>query len=319
MLFVLLTAALNLYLWNNDFPLGYHYDEPKKVLFIQEGDQDFHHPILMLQIARAANGLLRLEDPLDIAVLGRTTTALAAVLLVVATYWLARQLTGPSYSLMIAAAVGFSPITVMHAHYLKEDVLFAAWAVASLSAYLRFLKQPTLARAVVLGITTGLAGASQYKAGLLVPFYVVFPLMIPHRNRKSVYLLGGVAAFIAVDVFLLVNLPLLADLEGFQRGIQHDARQIAEPSIAIRAIDYWCTFYWRWGIVPGLTAPLSIAGLLGLGSTLVHWRNATLEWKLLAGYVLMFYFVQELSPSKPPPNYERYMVSVAPVLLCFAG
>ncbi|MGD9855024.1 MAG: ArnT family glycosyltransferase [Planctomycetaceae bacterium] len=318
-LLVLLAGSLNLSLWNNDFPLGYHYDEPKKVDFIREGWQDFHHPLLMLQIARAANAVLRFEDPFDVVVLGRTTTAFAAVLLVLVSSWLARQMTGPGTSLLIALGVAVSPITVMHAHYLKEDVLFAAWAVASLASYIRLLRQPTLERAVVLGVTTGLAGASQYKAGLLVPLFLAFPLFVSHPCRRNVYLQGGFAAFVAVDVFLLVNLPLFADVQGFLSGVQHDARQISSPSMPIRAWDHWCLFYWTQAIIPGLTAPLAVAGLAGLGGTLIRWRKTAWEWRLLACYILLFYFVQEFSPSKPPPNYERYMVPVAPVLICFAG
>jgi len=69
-----LSAGLNLY--NNTFPLGYHYDEPKKVRFVKSGDQDFHHPLLMLQIVRIANRVLGYRDDHKIVVLGRSTMAL---------------------------------------------------------------------------------------------------------------------------------------------------------------------------------------------------------------------------------------------------
>lgn len=47
--------SLTLTWTNNNFPLGYHFDEPKKVTFIITGEQDFHHPILMLELVRWAN------------------------------------------------------------------------------------------------------------------------------------------------------------------------------------------------------------------------------------------------------------------------
>jgi hypothetical protein len=316
---LLLPAALALYVWNNDFPLGFHYDEPKKVGFILDGDQDFHHPLLMLHVARAANAVMRCDQPQDVVVLGRTTTAFAGVLLVLFAYWLSRQLVSGVVGLLIAAGVALSPMTAMHAHYLKEDVLFAAWAVASLASYVRLLREPTLGKAVLLGVATGLAGASQYKAGLLVPLYVLFPLCVPCTDRKRLYSLGGLAAFIAVDVFVLVNLPMVADFQGFLQGIEHDRRQLADPALPIGAMDQWCTFYWRHGLAPGMTLPLAATGLTGLCRAIARWTSTPWEWKLLACYALLFYFAQELSSSKPPPNHERYMAPVAPVLICFAA
>ena len=54
----ILIFSLFLNHWNADFPPEYQGDELKKILFIQEGRQDFQHPILMLQAVRSLNYFL---------------------------------------------------------------------------------------------------------------------------------------------------------------------------------------------------------------------------------------------------------------------
>ncbi len=51
-----------LFIANNDFPLYFHADELKKLNFVLSGEQDFKHPVLLLQLARLANLLFREVD-----------------------------------------------------------------------------------------------------------------------------------------------------------------------------------------------------------------------------------------------------------------
>ena len=143
---VIAAASLALGLWNNDFPLGYHPDEVKKVGFIATGTQDFHLPILLLQLTRAANAFARLEGGQEIVELGRAVSAVAGACIVVLSFLLARQILPPLGSLLVAALTAVSPILVVHAHYLKEDMVFTACALAALLALCGFVARPTMSR-----------------------------------------------------------------------------------------------------------------------------------------------------------------------------
>jgi hypothetical protein len=73
------------------FPLGTHPDETAKVSLILSGHNSFAHPILMLELARAANALAGLTHPQSIVELGRACAVLAGGLAVFASFLLARE------------------------------------------------------------------------------------------------------------------------------------------------------------------------------------------------------------------------------------
>lgn len=126
LLFTLLLLILFLNVWNNDFPLGYHVDEIKKVHFILTNTQDFYHPILMLQLNRLVNGFLHLNSPSEVVILGRTLSTIAGAVIVLFTYLIARRILPKLAALFAAFSVAVSPMLVVHAHYLKEDLLLGA-------------------------------------------------------------------------------------------------------------------------------------------------------------------------------------------------
>lgn len=321
-LLVVLSAALNL--WNNDFPLGYHFDEPKKVRFILRGEQDFRHPLLMLQIVRGVNLLTGMTDPQQIAVAARSTTALAGVLIVLGMFFLARPAIGPLWALAVAGAVAVSPIIVVHAHYLKEDVLLTCGLVLSLVCSLLFRERPDVPRAIALGTAMGLCLATHYKAALFLPLpFMALPLrkmasdaVRLHRTFALTVLSVGTAAV----VFLVLNLPLLYDTQTFYKGFVYEAQHaLSGHDVPIEPFPYLFGFHLLHSLLPGMTIlPLSFS-LAGLGWVLWHWPRAEFRHRLLVLYVAIFYLVPEASPLKPYPNIERYMIPVVPVLLYFAG
>jgi len=78
---ILLTIALNF--WNNDFAFGLHPDEKKKVRFVQTGNQDFHHPILMIQAGRIVNHVVKTGNKQELIPYLRSVSAISGLLLVV--------------------------------------------------------------------------------------------------------------------------------------------------------------------------------------------------------------------------------------------
>lgn len=161
-LLAILTLSCFLNFYNLDYPGQIYGDEPKKIGFIVEGHQDFRRPILMLQVAKALNSIIGFENFDRLIILCRSVSAFFGVLIVLFTYVLAREILDFKYALFAAFAVSGSPTMVIHAHYFKEDIIFTAFSLLSLIAFLKFLKQPTLAGNILWGFATGLAFSAQY-------------------------------------------------------------------------------------------------------------------------------------------------------------
>ena len=64
-----------------------------------------------------------------------------------------------------------------------------------------------------------------------------------------------------------------------------------------------------------MTWPALAIGLVGLLWILLRWRRAGFQDRLLAAYALLFYFVPEISPLKPAPDFARYVLPIVPALI----
>ena len=170
--------SLGLNLWNNDFPLGYHSDETKKVQFILDGQQDFFHPILMLQIVRLANAIGAYSDPQRIAELGRCLIALSGTMTLLIFFMIARRLLVSPFDLLATLSLACSPILVVHSHYLKEDVLLALFTMCSFAAAIELQRNPSWRTGILLGVSMGLAVS-------LVVTFLLFPAVLMISGKIS--------------------------------------------------------------------------------------------------------------------------------------
>jgi Dolichyl-phosphate-mannose-protein mannosyltransferase len=116
------------------FPRGTHPDEIAKVKLILSGDNSFAHPILMLELARAANALAGLTDPQSIVELGRACAVLAGGLAVFASFLLAREVLPASAALAATIAVAVVPLVTVHARFFKEDIFALPFLLLALTA-----------------------------------------------------------------------------------------------------------------------------------------------------------------------------------------
>jgi hypothetical protein len=336
-----LLAILGLSAWFNltnlGFPVTVHGDEPIKVEFIQNGTQNFKHPLLMLQLVRGANMLFDLTNPLNVAVLGRALLGVCATVTVLLSYLLARRSLSARGALAVAAAVAVAPTLVVHAHYLKEDTILTTCLMASALCFLKFTERLSVRSAIWLGLATGLAFSAHYKAVLLVPLYLVAPLAgLPARRvderrdatlhaadsagrTRTFYARLTLAGAIAGCVFLAVNWPLLLDPRTFLTGMlfEADHAQIGHD-VPIWGLDYWLGFHLLHSLVPGLGALATMLAVGGLGWVVMTWRTAPVYDRWLVSYISVFYFVPEISPLKPWPDFSRYMLPIVPPLLYFA-
>ena len=320
LLAAILALSLGLNLYGNDFPLGYHADEIKKVRFIRDNTQDFHHPILMLRVVRAANAFARFSDRQDIVELGRTVNACFGMLIVACAYLLCCKTSrDQSLSLLAAFAVATSPIMVVHAHYLKEDIILTFFLMASLLILLEYVQRPGWLSATALGAAMGLASATHYKGSLFAILRALAAGVFPGNGRSSLRMLP-VAVLCAVAVFLAVNYPLIVDYSTFTQGFLYEYRHALEghSGIKIRAVPYYGGFHLIYSLVPGVTAGMAITGAAAIAWSAVRWRKAPMSTRILLLYVALFYLVPELSPLKPFPDFMRYVIPIVPPLILFA-
>ena len=314
-LLAILVVSLSLNLWNASFPVGYHGDEPKKVRFILDGIQDFHHPILLLQLSRIGNLICNFDD-WHVVLVGRCVSAIAGMLTVLMTWTIARRFMTDRWACFAAISVAVSPILVVHSHYLKEDVLFTACVIGTLWAWSRFAEHPGWKQTIWLGALTGLACASHYKAALLGPLSVILFLSCDVTDRRRHVLRFLAASVIAGYVFFNVNFPILEDPQTFVEGVLHEKDHALDGhSLRIHAKPEWFLFHFRNSLMPGLTPMVAIVAAISLIALTAYWRSRGTDERMLILFTVVYYIVPELSPSKPAPDYGRYVLQIAPCLI----
>jgi hypothetical protein len=100
-------------------------------------------------------------------------------------YRWARELWGPNSGLLALALWCFSPTILGYGHLITADVGAAAMGVAALYCFRRWLSQSTLWRAVVAGVTLGLAELTKTTWLVLLPLYPVLWLMFRSYERRQ--------------------------------------------------------------------------------------------------------------------------------------
>jgi hypothetical protein len=214
-----------------------------------------------------------------------------------------------------------SPTLVVHAHYLKEDVVFTACALAALLALVRFVARPTMTQAVLLGIALGLTVAAKYGGVVLLAVALAAPLVRRPASLRRFYLLVLAAAFCAAATFCLVNAPLFSQLVVFRGGLSFEMAHAVEGHEGMRIPGWRCFFVFHLlhSIVPGMTWPVTLLGLAGIVLTVAGWGASPWRQRLMVVYVAIFYLAVELSPLKALPDSMRYVIPVVPVVCLLAG
>ena len=319
-LFLILLYSLVLNLWNNDFPLGYHPDEAKKVRFIEQSQQDFYHPILLLQVVRSLNFVIDIKNSQHLAELGRTVSGILGTALVAISFFIAKRRLTPQWALIFAFALATSPILVIHSHYLKEDIIFVCFLMLSLLLLLRCFDWPTKTRFFLFGIAAGLTISSKYIGFIIFPIYLLAPIIYRCQNKKNIYIGLLFGFIIALISFLIINLPLFKDVEIFMKGLSFETNHALNGHSVITPIpiyfyEYWFSYYVVNGLIPGITGVLTLLGIGYLLYVLFLWKRASNEDRLFSFFLLCFYLVIEISPLK---TTMRYVMPLVPLFILFS-
>ena len=302
-----------------DFPLATAPDEPSKVLQILERrPYNYNHPLLMLELARAANALAGFTDPQAVVELGRALAVLAGGLAIFAIFLLACEVMPGPAALAAAVATAVLPAMTVHARYFKEDIFALPLLLIALVALIETLRAPTRARSLMLGGAIGLAAAAKYVAFIALPFAIVFLLLdAPAKEaRRGRLALSGLVALAALAMFALIELPAFIDYSRFHVSLDgnlahaaygHDVRLPLSLTLGV--------FHLRYSLVPSLGWPLLILGLLGLTTPWLVPPERRRPILVISLFALLWYAVHEISPLKPYPGFVRYMLPLAPLLV----
>jgi len=319
----LAAAAVAAWLWGMDFPLGTQPDEPVKVQEVLLGPSNDHHPLLMIELARAANFFVGLRDPQSVVELGRTLAAVAGGALVIATYMLARLVLPAWVAFAAAVATLATPLVTVHARYFKEDIFVAPLVVLALAALIAALRRPTLRRALALGAVIGLAGGAKYVGGLLLLPYALAVMVAFGAERRIGARLAhaGVVALTAAVVFGLIEAPALSAGPRFLADVRYEYFHavVGHPDVVLPITLTWGLFHLRESLWPGLGPALAVLGVLGLAAPFCVSAERRRPLAVIAGFALLWYLAHEISPLKPYPDFSRYMVPLAPLLVILAA
>jgi hypothetical protein len=316
----ILALALVLNLSNLGFPLAFHADEPTKIEFIEGGTQDFHHPLLMLQLVRAARWVQQPVTDEELVVVGRGLMGVVGAISVLLMFVLARQRLSRPWALGAAGAVAVSPTLVVHAHYLDERTLLTASVLAAAVAFFRFVRVRTPAASLWLGLATGLAWSSHFLAILLLPLFALAPLMGAPQPARDFFAGLFRAVLAAGAVFLMVNWPLLRDVGMFVEGLQTGAQHAASGhDVVIHGHHYWFAFHLVNSLAAGMTWPTLLVAIGGLVATAWGWKRADFQDRWIVAAAVLFYLAVEIAPLKPWPDYSGYAIPVVPFLLYIAA
>lgn len=314
----LFAVAFLLNTLHNDFPVGYHFDEPKKVRFITAGDQDFHHPVLMLEAIRWPCWLLGLTEDASVARCGRTVIAIFGAGISVVVFLICCLQLPIRMAVLAGLATAVCPTVVVHSHYIKEDIPLVFFSLLALYTFARYLAEPGWGRAGIAGALFGCAIATHYKGILLLApigiYLVVFETktLARHLAPAVIYMVSGAWCF------LLVNNVILENPQIFLDGVQHESKHAIDGHfVPIRWYDYYLGYHLFYSVLPGMT---SVAGgfcVLSFAWFTFKFLATTQLERLMILFGWISYLVPEISPLKPNPDECRYVLPLIPILIYF--
>ena len=139
----------------------------------------------------------------------RMAAATLSLLLGLLVFLAAREMFGDGAALFALALVVFEPNMIAHGAYVTTDMGISCFIFASIYAFYRYVKAPSVSRLIVLGLVSGLALASKHSGVLLLPFglalmitEILWPSPETRTNKRKVAMrLTG--AFLAASIIAI--------------------------------------------------------------------------------------------------------------------
>lgn len=321
-LILIFAGALIFFTRANSFPFYGHADEPGKAEQVLDGRRNFNHPLLMLNTAALANGILGEKDDYNRATLiGRWVVASyaagAVALLSLLVVRLLGDLQGVARGLVFAASglvIASTPQLFEFSHYFKEDPVLCFGLAAFLVAAEVFGRRPSRGTLGVLLLAMVLTVSAKYLGALILPlgFWLVWrrasPVWWPYR-------VPVLAAAIAIFLlgFFVVNYQGIRGITNLADSIVEETQKsLDRPDGIERPIPN--SMGWVM-LVETTTGPVWLFLLTGLGSFLMPRRRLKPVEVFLILIPLLFAvsicFTDKMAP--------RYFLPVSTLVSCIAA
>ncbi len=139
----------------------------------------------------------------------RLAAGLLAIGLSLVVFFAAREWFGTTAGLVALVLVTFDPNIVAHCALVTTDIGVSLFFLASIYAFYRYVKQPSLVRLLVAGLVAGLLLATKHSGILLAPMLVLLigweVVTAPKgaRGRLALRLSGAFGAIVVIGVVVL--------------------------------------------------------------------------------------------------------------------
>jgi 4-amino-4-deoxy-L-arabinose transferase-like glycosyltransferase len=140
----------------------------------------------------------------------RMAASVFALLLALMIFFAAWDMFGTTAGFIALALFAFDPNFLAHGAFVTTDVGVSCFIFASIYAFYRYVKMPSISRLLVAGLATGLALASKHTGVLVLPMLVVLALCEIMRSkpnnsrpRQALQLAGALAATTLLAVLVL--------------------------------------------------------------------------------------------------------------------
>lgn len=164
----------------------------------------------------------------------RLAAGIAALLLAVLVFLAAWEMFGAGAGLLALAVLTFDPNVLAHSALVTTDIGVSCFLLATVYAFYRYRKSPSIANLLIAGVAAGFAFATKHSAILLIPMLGALALVelacrFDARDAqlslgKRALHLGG--ALIAIGVIALL---VLWSFYGFRYAARPDALRLNPP------------------------------------------------------------------------------------------
>ena len=162
----------------------------------------------------------------------RAAVAVFPLLLAVVVTVAGTEMFGTGAALFALAMLVFDPLILAHGPLVTTDTAAACFIFASVYAFYRFVKRPSLLRLALCGVAVGLALGSKHSALFLFPILVLLCIVevaiypAPLRGRIRL----GLKLAACVGVIALISMAMLWSFYGFRYQARPNGKNIIPSS-----------------------------------------------------------------------------------------
>jgi YYY domain-containing protein len=275
-------------------------------------------------LAQSLEGLERMSDYDHITLTGRVISAAMDTWVIGLTYLVAKRLYDRRVGLLAAVFVTFTVFNIQVAHFYAVDALLTFFVLLCFVFALDFARRGGAMKAILLGVSLGLALATKFSAAPLILVslgaYVSYLRQESRRDLRQIFLSVGLTALALAVAFFIAEPYAVLDFDAFSAGIAEQARMVrgiadypyTRQYVGTTAFLYQIkhTILWAMGLPLGLVAYSGFGFFLW--RTARHRRGVEL---LVLGWVAPYLLITGSFMVK----FMRYMLPLLPFFLIMAA